>query len=77
MNGQLLLFCSVLSTVSVPVQDGWTALHAACAQGRDEVVQTLMIAKADLNLQTNVSTSTVQLIIVSADDHRHKLGKTL
>ena len=57
------------------VQDGWTALHVACEKGHDEVVQTLMIAKADLNLQNNVSTSTVQLIIVSADDHRHKLEK--
>ena len=57
------------------VQDGWTALHVACHKGHDEVVQTLMIAKADFSLQNNVSTSTVQLIIVSADDHRHKLGK--
>ena len=34
-----------------------------------------MRAKADLNLQNNVSTSTVQLIIVSAYDQGHKLGK--
>ena len=53
------------------VQDGWTALHMACQKGLAEIVQTLMIAKADLNLQTNVSTSTVKLIVVSADDHRH------
>ena len=37
------------------LQEGHTALHAACANGHDEVVKILMRAKPDLNLQTNVS----------------------
>ena len=37
------------------VQDGWTALHVACEDGHDDTVKILMRAKADLNLQTNVS----------------------
>ena len=36
------------------LQDGWTALHVACEKGHDEVVQTLLRAKADLNLQNIV-----------------------
>ena len=37
------------------MQDGFTALHAACQEGHDEVVKILIRAKADLNLQTKVS----------------------
>ena len=37
------------------IQGGWTALHAACHEGKEQVVEALVIAKADLNLQTNVS----------------------
>ena len=37
------------------MQNGVTALYVACQEGRDEVVKILMRAKADLNLQTNVS----------------------
>ena len=37
------------------IQDGWTALHAACQEGKEQVVKALVIAKADLNLQANVS----------------------
>ena len=43
------------------VQDGWTALLVTCQEGLDEVVQTLVSAKADPNLQNNVSTSTIYL----------------
>ena len=35
------------------------ALHAASQEGHDEVVKILMRAKADLNLQNNVSTQRV------------------
>ena len=39
----------------VCIQDEWTALHVACQNGHDDTVKILMRAKADLNLQTNVS----------------------
>ena len=37
------------------IQNGWTALHAACQEGKEQVVEALIVAQADLNLQTNVS----------------------
>ena len=36
-------------------QDGFTALHVACQEGKEQVVEALVVAKADLNLLTNVS----------------------
>ena len=39
----------------VCIQEGHTALHVACESGNDDTVKILMRAKADLNLQTNVS----------------------
>ena len=45
------------------VQEGWTALHAACEEGRDDTVKILMRAKADLNLQTKVSNNSSRKVI--------------
>ena len=54
-TGHVLQSCITVSHYLF-LQDGWTALQVAYEQGHDEVVQTLMIAKSDLNL-LNVSTS--------------------
>ena len=35
-------------------QDGWSPLHIACQENRGEIVDRLLIAKADVNLQTEV-----------------------
>ena len=37
-----------------PVQDGWTALHAAAQEGHSRVVEMLLEANADVNIKTNV-----------------------
>ena len=37
------------------VQEGYTALRAACKEGHYDTVKILMRAKADLNLRTKVS----------------------
>ena len=39
------------------VQNGATALYAASQEGHCEVVRTLLEAKADVNVKTNVSES--------------------
>ena len=44
--------CSVY--LSLHIQEGHSALHAACQEGHDEAVKFLMRAKADLNLKTKV-----------------------
>ena len=46
----------LLLTLTLFVQDGATALHAACQEGHLRVAEYLINAKADLNLLTNVST---------------------
>ena len=39
------------------VQDGSTALHVATREGHCEIVRMLLEAKADVNVQNNVSES--------------------
>ena len=46
-------------SLTLYLQNGWNALHAASQEGHDEVVKILMRAKAGLNLQNNVSTQRV------------------
>ena len=57
---------NIVSSVSIShscnnflTQNGMTALYAASQEGHDEVVKILVRAKADINLQTNVSNQTV------------------
>ena len=45
----------LLLTLTLIVQDGYTALHAACDHGHDQIVELLITAKAALDLKTNVS----------------------
>ena len=45
----------LLLTLTLIVQDGFTALHAACESGSDKVVELLIVANAILDLQSNVS----------------------
>ena len=49
------LLCIITQQICVCIQEGYTALHVACQDGHDDTVKVLMRAKADLNLQTNVS----------------------
>ena len=37
------------------IQNGWTALLSACNKGHDDVAEILLKAKADPNIQTEVS----------------------
>ena len=37
------------------VQSAFTALHTACQEGQNRVVEVLVAAKANLDIQTNVS----------------------
>lgn len=37
------------------VQNGWTALHIACQEGHDNIATVLLKAKADPNIQAEVS----------------------
>ena len=46
----------LLLILTLFVQDGFAALHAACSEGHLRVVECLVNAKSDLNLLTNVST---------------------
>ena len=50
-----MLVCVMLVTDSV--QDGATALYMASQNGHCEVVETLLEAKADVNMKANVSES--------------------
>ena len=45
----------LLLILTLFVQDGATALHVACFNIHDKVVGILVAAKANLDLQTNVS----------------------
>ena len=54
-------FSLVLMQYNSYVQEGWTALHAACEKGHDDTVKILMRAKADLNLQSKVSNNSLLL----------------
>ena len=47
---------SVGVEVNVPDVGGWTALHAAAESGHMTVVQELLKAGADLNIQVGVQT---------------------
>ena len=40
--------------MTVHVEDGWTALHAAAQEGHLRVVEMLLEAKADVSIKTNV-----------------------
>ena len=50
----------ILLLITLTLQDGQTALYVASWNGHDEVVKILLKAKADLNLQRNVSNCTYQ-----------------
>ena len=50
-------WCLCVFTCSFSVQDGFTALHAASSEGHCEVVRMLLEAKADVNMENNVSES--------------------
>ena len=50
-----LVYSLIVTYIVCYIQDGSTALHAACQEGKEQVVEALVVAKADLNLQTNVS----------------------
>ena len=45
---------SSLDTHVYPVQDGWTALHAAAQEGHLRVVEMLLDAKADVSIKDSV-----------------------
>ena len=45
----------LLLTLTLFVQDGFTALYVACQNNHDKVVGILVAAKANVDLQTNVS----------------------
>ena len=54
------IVCSILVLMTLTLQDGQTALIVASHSGHDEVVKILLRAKANLNVQTNVSGCTDQ-----------------
>ena len=46
------------------LQDDWTALHYACANGKTEVVQYLLTNAANLSATNKVNHKTIFLLIV-------------
>ena len=46
------------------LQDGWTALHVACDNGKTEVVQYLLTNGANLSATNKVNRKTIFLPIV-------------
>ena len=51
----LLILADLLLTLTLFVQDGFSALHAASQNGHDNAVEILIASKADPNLQSTVS----------------------
>ena len=45
------------------LQDGWTALHSACFNGRTEVVQYLLTNGANLSATNKVKHKNILLIV--------------
>ena len=50
----LIIFVPMFTTHLYPVQDGWSALHAAAQESHSRVVEMLLEANADINIKTNV-----------------------
>ena len=46
---------NLLLILNLFLQSGFTALHTACQEGQNRVVEILVAAKANLDIQTNVS----------------------
>ena len=44
----------LFENLTLHIQEGHSAFHAACQEGHDEAVKILMRAKADLHLKTKV-----------------------
>ena len=56
----MIIYCSFDShTLNFNYRMGSTALYVASQEGHDKVVKILVRARADLNLQSNVSNQTV------------------
>ena len=43
-----------MSYYTILSQNGWTALHLAAQEGHEDVVELLLVAKADPELKTKV-----------------------
>ena len=54
MAPTLTLLIPMLTTHFYPVQDGFTALHAAALEDHLRVVEMLLEANADVNIEANV-----------------------
>ena len=50
------------------LQDDYTPLHIACLEGHESTVLVLLQNKADPNLQTEVTSRTLMMMIVDGDD---------
>ena len=54
MSPALTILIPMLTTHLYPVQDGWTALHAAAQEGHLRVIEMLLEANADVNIKDSV-----------------------
>ena len=65
-------FLLIYFSVYYFLQFGWTPLHTACGNGHESTVLVLLQNGADQNLQTEVTSRRMMIMIVDGDDGDNK-----